>query len=134
MLSNGGRDFLRAAQMLRSTNECPLEPLYFLICQSIELTLKAYVRGCGASKETLKSIGHDLEKVLSEAQGEKLSHFFTLVSRQEIALGMINIYYAGKDLQYTQVGSKSYPDLNILFGLAEELQSRTRKFCEDHRD
>ena len=47
---------------------------------------------------------------------------------------MINPYYAGNDLQYTEVGSKSYPDVNILFDLAEGLHSQTRKFCEIHRE
>lgn len=134
MISNVGREFLAAAQSLRSVNESPSVPLYFLICQSIELSLKAYIRGCGAAREQLIRIGHDLEKVLKTAQTEKLAQFFAITSSQEEALKMINPYYAGKDLQYTEVGSKCYPDVDILLELAEGLQSQTRKFCEVHRE
>jgi len=134
MISNVGREFLAAAQSLRSVNESPSVPAYFLICQSIELSLKAYIRGCGGAREELVKIGHDLEKALNTAQAERLSQFFAITSCQEEALRMINPYYAGKDLQYTAVGSKSYPDVNILLELAGGLQSQTRKFCEIHRE
>ena len=47
---------------------------------------------------------------------------------------MINLYYAKKDLQYTEVGSKSYPDVNILFDLAEGLHFKPGSSREIHRE
>ena len=134
MLSNLAGEFLAAAQSLHSVNVSSSMPLYFLICQSIELSLKAYIRGCGAAREQLIKIGHDLEKALNTAQSEKLSQLFTVTLDQEQALRMINPYYAEKDLQYTEVGFKRYPDVTILLGLAEVLHSQIREFCEIHRE
>ena len=102
MISNVAGEFLAAAQSLHSANASPSRPLYFLICQSIEPSLKAYIRSCGAAREQLKKIGHDLEKALNRAQSEKLSQFFSVTPDQEQAIRMINPYYAGKDLQYTE--------------------------------
>jgi len=134
IISNVAGEFLSAAQSLRSVNGSPSKPLYFLICQSIELSLKAYIRGCGEAREQLIRIGHDLEKALKKAQSQNVSQFLKVTPGQERALKMINPYYAGKDLQYTEVGFKRYPDVTILLGLAQVLHSQTRKFCETHRE
>ena len=106
MISNGAAEFLAAARFLCSGNLTSSSPLYFLVCQSIELSLKAYIRGCGLTKEQLVKIGHDLEKALKKAQSENLSHFCRVTRDQEQAVRMINRYYGGKDLQYTEVGSR----------------------------
>ena len=134
MISNLAGEFLAAAKSMLSAKVGPSTPLYFLICQSIELSFKAYIRGCGATKEQMRKIGHDLEKALRKAQSEKLSQFFNVTPEQEQALRMINLYYAGKDLQYAEVGFKRFPDVTVLLGLAEVLHSQTRKFCENRRE
>ncbi len=137
-ISNVANEYLEAAQMLHSVNKTPHSfPLSFLICQSIELSLKAYLRGCGATKNQLKKIGHDLVKALDCAQAKKLSNFFTLAPLQKEALLIINPYYKEKDLQYTEVGIKHYPNfvaLVALLELAKDLYSQTRKFCESSRE
>ena len=50
-------------------------PRYFLLCHSIELTLKAYLALHGASEDDLMDLGHDLKKLLKhvEKRGLKLT-------------------------------------------------------------
>jgi len=37
-------------------------PMYFLICQPMELALKAYLAVSGVLEKTLRDIGHDLDE------------------------------------------------------------------------
>ncbi len=135
IISSVAGEYLEAAQMLHPVNKTPCStPLYFLLCQSIELSLKAYLRGCGTTKGQLIKIGHDLVKALDYAQAKKLSDFFSLSPLQTKALRLINLYYKAKDLQYTEMGIKHYPDFGILLELANDLYSQTREFCVSKRE
>jgi hypothetical protein len=41
---------------------------YYLICHSIELALKAFLRAKGKEMDDLKKLGHNLEATLREAE------------------------------------------------------------------
>ena len=62
MISNGARDYLAAAKTLQENPLTASHPYWFCIFQSIELSLKAFLRGKGLSKEQLKKreLGHRL--------------------------------------------------------------------------
>ena len=75
-LSDAAAELLAAARSLPSANGHPSMPLYFLVSQSIELSLTAYTRGCGAASEQRMKIGHDLEKALNIAQARSCSRLF----------------------------------------------------------
>src|SRR5262245_42291840 len=60
-------EFLDAAKELAGEREAGdiivrhMKPLYFLLCQSMELSMKAYLRSKGYDDERLKQAGHRLK-------------------------------------------------------------------------
>lgn len=73
------QDFLRAAKVLAEQDiDQPailvnfLSPLYFLICQAMELSLKAYLRGRGYDDVALRKLSHGLEKCRLEVETQGL--------------------------------------------------------------
>lgn len=66
-ISNDAEEFLEAARILRSKKGSTFAPLYFVTAQSVELSLKGYLRGTGWSDKQLRSLGHDLNKCLQAA-------------------------------------------------------------------
>ena len=66
-----GNDFRKAAlAVLTEHNDRVFVPYYFLLGQSIELSLKAFLMGRGVSLYVLSSrkYGHDLKALLDEAR------------------------------------------------------------------
>ena len=62
------QEFLRAEEAFQATDNFSPVP-YYLLCRSIELSLKAYLLLKGYKKEYLKrKIGHNLKKLLSKVQ------------------------------------------------------------------
>jgi hypothetical protein len=121
-ISNDAREFLDAAHLVRREKPVWFAPTYFLVCQSIELSLKAYLRGSGYSDQQLRRLGHDLDACVAAACAAGVeSH-------------VINSYYHSKDLQYSTSGYKSYPPPESLLALAERLWESLRIFCIEHRD
>jgi hypothetical protein len=64
--------FQRAREFEQAYHAVPSAPLswprYFLLCHSIELALKAFLTFHGESETDLKLIGHDLKKLLKQAE------------------------------------------------------------------
>ena len=50
-----------------------LGPLYYLMCQAIELSMKSYLRSRGWDDKRLQTIRHDLQELLATAQAEQLA-------------------------------------------------------------
>src|SRR4051812_33328340 len=110
-ISNDAEQFLEAARILRSQKGATFAPLYFLACQSIELSMKGYLRGAGWSDKQLRQVGHDLNKCLQAAIAHGIESHVALSQLDADIIGMINPYYEGKDLQYSRAGHKTYPDI-----------------------
>lgn len=132
-ISNEAKLFLDAALILIANGPRLFTPAYFTICQSIELSTKAFLRASGYDEPALRRIGHDLIKGIMHAQRRSLEKYVTLTDIDANALGQINLYYRSKDLQYSKSGYKSYPAIQILTALAEKLWSGTREFCISKR-
>ena len=64
---------------------------------------------------------HSLTKGAEQGAVRKAVSGLQCNARTRAAIRMINPYYAGKDLQYTEVGFKRYPDVSVLLGLAVAL-------------
>jgi HEPN domain-containing protein len=133
-ISNDAEQFLEAARILRSKKGQTFAPLYFLTAQSIELSLKAYLRGAGWSDKHLRTLGHNLNKCLQAAIDNGVEEHVPLSQAHADIIGMINPYYAGKDLQYSRAGLKTYPDLDSLITVGEDLWKGLRSFCVEHRE
>jgi hypothetical protein len=139
MISNNARDFLDAAIILRSqkseVSALKFTPLYFLACQSIELSLKAYLRGSGCGENELIKLGHDLVKCVDAARIAGVEEHISFAAQDLVIVSMINPYYRSKDLQYSIAGLKKnrpWPDPLIAFG--ERLWRGLRPFCEQSRE
>jgi hypothetical protein len=128
------REFLDAAHLVRREKPVWFAPTYFLVCQSLELSLKAYLRGSGRSDTQLRRIGHNLKECAAAAKDAGIENHVRLSEADVAAITAINLYYQSKDLQYSISGYKSFPDLDSLIKLAERLWESLRSYCVEHRD
>jgi HEPN domain-containing protein len=133
-ISNEAQNFLEAAKILRANTNEIFTPTYFAICQSIELSIKGFLRGSGHSEPSLRKIGHDLINGIVEAQRAGLEKHCELSEQDAFIIEKINPYYQGKDLQYSKTGYKSYARVDLLIEFGERLWKNTRQFCEDNRE
>ncbi len=133
-ISNDAREFLDAAKLVRPEKPVAFTPTYFLVCQSIELSLKAYLRGSGYSNKQLRGIGHNLNECVAAAKAAGLDNHASLYAAEVAAIAAINPYYQFKDFQYSTSGYKSFPHPDLLIALAERLWDGLRPYCEQHRD
>ena len=90
------------------------EVKYYLLCHSIELAMKAFLREKGFTRNQLLEIGHDLEKLIYilHENGVLID-----VGSMERTFSL-NDYYKTKQFEYPQTGSKILPSL-------EEMKSST---------
>ena len=128
-LSNAARKYLDAAEILKRRTKGVFMPAYFVACQGLELTLKAYLRGCGLSEKQLRKLGHDLEKIAERAFKECPEGLVVLSETERLIVSLINMYYQDRDLQYTRSEYKELPELSTLLEVCERLWRATRKFC-----
>lgn len=130
--------FFNAAQeLVQSGNAAVLSPSYYLIAHALELSLKAFLRGKGATLDDLKNyrkFGHDLNKCLAGAIKHGLEEFIQLTEEENASIELINDYYKEKELEYIKTGFKTYPKIEILLSLEERLLSEIRTFCFETRD
>lgn len=133
-ISNAAEEFLKAAKTLRAGNSDLFTPTYFSICQSIELSLKAFLRGSGYTDKQLRKIGHNMIAAIFEAQKLPLDDYFKFFDDDAKIVEKINPYYQMKDLQYVTSGFKSFPHIDGLIALGERLWQATREFSISNRD
>ena len=133
-LSNYAMKFLRAAQILRQTEDHGFVPTYFVACQAIELALKGFLRGSGATTEHLKKkIGHNLCLAVVEAENKGLNQIIQLSDHDKAVIEMIGAYYMSKDLQYALSGFNQFPHIDLVLQVADNLATKTRDFCVERR-
>jgi hypothetical protein len=68
----GAYEYGRAAVILARSPYLPMVPFAEIVCHSIELGLKAYLLFSGANEQSLKDIGHDLERAWRECSDKGL--------------------------------------------------------------
>lgn len=134
-ISNSAEEFLKSARTLRSVHHKVrfFIPTYFCICQSIELSVKGFLRGKGFTDKQLRQIGHDLVAAFQEAQANGLQELISFTDEDLAVVDLINPYYKQKDLQYSISGLKSIPEIDALIAVGERLWESTRQFCIDNR-
>jgi HEPN domain len=122
-------EFLDAAKIVHDKKGGVFTPTYYLVCHSIELSLKAFLLRSGSSKKELIRLGHDLECLLNIAEHEDLGKHMRVSGSGRSAIKMINPYYKEKGLNYPETGAKTYCDVKILIDLAGEMIDRIKTFC-----
>jgi len=129
------RDFLQAEASFVDPGRYSPVP-YFLICQSIELALKAFLLARGLEVADAKNdIGHDLGLALEKAREAELGGTVRVSTEVEAAVARATAYYKdGKRFQYFRVidAVRSYPDLpdlSVLREFARILAERLEPIC-----
>ncbi len=72
-LRNYAADFLAAAEAFQAPEHRFSPVRYYLICHSIELSLKAFLVTAGYKKKDRKRLNHDVVKALEAAEGNGLA-------------------------------------------------------------
>ena len=98
---------------------------YYLICHSIELSLKSYLFTAGFSKKDRKKMSHDLVHALREAQGNGIGHYIVISSMETEAVFRANQLYSRKEFEYFESLETIYDphdfDIEVLKSLARRL-------------
>ena len=123
-------DFAEAGQLVAdSKSNKPFEPAYFMFGHAIELALKAFLRSKGTGIDELKSIGHDLEKLLTVAQSRGLSAEIPLDQADIAVVQLVNPMYRTKGFEYITAGSGSWPPLQDVGSMASRITSFVAPLC-----
>jgi len=133
-ISNDARDFLDAAHLVRRDKPVWFAPTYFLICHSIELSFKAFLRASGYSDKQLRLVNHNLDECVAAAKAAGIENQIRLSEGDVAAIAAINKHYESKDLQYSTSGYKSYPSPDALIALTERLWDCLRSYCVEQRE
>jgi hypothetical protein len=142
MLWNGAEEYLSATAVLFEKHKkkpaCLQfvgNPAYFLVCQTIELALKAYLRGCGKDERFLANeCGHDLFVAWNAAESVGLKSLVELTPEDTLILDFANQLYSSKALQFSITGFYQYPPFEPLLRLAEKLVVGIEAFCVKNVD
>jgi hypothetical protein len=108
---------------------------YYLVCRSIELSLKAFLLLRNVEKDKLKQkIGHNLNKALRKAKELNIQEFLSIFSEDEENINKANKYYERKGFEYFFVvdavtGYKDLPDLEMLRSLSTRLVNELYEPC-----
>jgi hypothetical protein len=112
---------------------------YYLICHSIELTLKAFLRAKGEEIEDLKKLGHDLEAALREAERLGLGELCPIESSSRLILMLRNIPHEDKGFEYVfllpelpELTSRRH--MEVIFDVAKDLLEKTHAFILKYHD
>ena len=126
-----GNDFREAAiAVAERHNVRVFMPYYFLLGQSIELSLKAFLMGREVPLDDLrKKFRHDLKKLLTEARRRRLGLEVKLDKIQCGVIELLNVEYAERRFQYIQTGSMIIPEPEFAAEAADRLSIGLKEYC-----
>ena len=134
-IHTSAREYLKAASDLFNHGWTdPIPPIVFLIGQSIELSLKAFLRGAGFADSQLRKINHDIEEAFRVAKENGLEGHFKEEPDDLTIIRLINSAYKSKDLQYVKTGMKTRPAVEPSLELARRLNRSLKDFCVKNKD
>jgi len=134
-LWNRAKEFADAANVVADAagNQVSIAA-YYLWAHSIELSLKAFLFGCGVPLRKLKSreFGHNLEALVGEALlHHKLKRIVHLSSREIGEIYFLNNNYVAKDFEYHGTNTYDLPHKDRTKRIAEKLVFLLRRYCEN---
>jgi hypothetical protein len=134
-----GNDFRQAAievLMLHHT-EILFMPYYFLLGQSIELSLKSFLLASGVSLADLrnpKKFGHDLKILLNKARRRDLKTAVTLEPTHCSVVTILGREYLDKRFQYIKTGRILMPDARLAQEAADLLSDGLKRFLSEEKN
>ena len=127
-----GNDFRKAALAIQSKhNDHAFMPYYFLLGQSIELSLKAFLLGRGVPLKELRSrkYGHNLKALLDESRRRKLGLEVKLENTHCTVIHLLGIEYLDKRFQYIQTGMMYLPEAWLAQEATDKLSRGLEQYC-----
>ncbi len=130
-------DFLEASNSHYS--ERPFSPVkYYLVCHSIELSLKAYLLLSGVSKNEIRdrSLGHNLSNILKKCEELGIQEIVSISDLQRSLVDELNKWYSRKGFEYFEVknliaGVGNLPSVGSADELAASLISNLKEPCKN---
>jgi hypothetical protein len=119
------------------TSEDPFSPAtYYLICRSLELSMKAYLLTEGVSRDQLKkrSLGHDLDKILKKSKKLGLFSIVSMSDEEHVHIAKANSWYVRKGFEYFEIKNivencSTLPDIQVLERIANQLIEKLEPVC-----
>ena len=115
-----GFTYLHAASVLRNVELRFSHPQYAMICQSIELLLKSWLRSFGHSVAQVTKMGHDLKRLCQQCNDHQLRW-----ALDEETIGIIQLLspiHKKRLFSYLETGRYTLPaDINYVIGKIEGL-------------
>ena len=96
---------------------------YYLLCHALELTMKAWLRHKGATYKELKTLGHDLERIMTVLYEQ---HQLLFSAEIQAMISLVNQHYSQKEFEYALKGTKTVPEITDLAGSVALLQAKAR--------
>ena len=99
-LRNYAGDFLKGARDFVPPVD-RFSPLpYYLVCHSIELSLKAFLFSAGFNKAARKALNHNLEKAISAAEANGINAYLQVSAKDRDLIVKANRLYPKKEFEY----------------------------------
>ena len=108
---------------------------YYLICRSIELSLKSYLSIKNIPVKTIKhELGHNLTKIFNRTKELDIKKVVVISKEEEVEIKKANYWYNRKGFEYFDIknimeSKETLPNLNNLQLLAERLIKILRPLC-----
>ena len=134
---NYAEDFLEASNSYNSLK--PFSPVkYYLVCHSIELSLKAYLLLNGISKNEIrkKSLGHNLSNILDKCEELGIQNLVKISDTQKLIVKELDEWYSRKGFEYFEVtnlvaGVGNLPNVELAIELATLLINDLKESCKN---
>lgn len=128
------RDFLNAYKFYKIDK--PFSPAkYYLVCRSVELSLKSYLSLKKVDIDKLKrNYGHDLSKIYKKAVELGITEVVDINHEEAVEIEKANKWYCRKGFEYFGIqniveSKDTLPDLEILLHLAERSIEILKPIC-----
>jgi HEPN domain-containing protein len=128
-----GNDFRQAAvAVLDHHSDRAFMPYYFLVGQSVELLLKAFLLGRSMHLNVLRSkkYGHNLKALLDEARSQQLEAEVKLTGTDCAVIHLLGIEYLEKRFQYIRTGRMYLPEQPLAQRAVDKLSTGLEPFCK----
>jgi len=112
-MRNYAADFLRAAKEFRAPPNRFSPVPHYLVCHSIELSLKSFLITVGFSRKDRRQLGHDLAKALNKAEQHGIEEYVGITPDDRDLLQKANTIYMKKELEYFESLETIYDPLNF---------------------
>lgn len=126
------QEFFAAGDLVLGKAEGVSLPAYFLLGRSVELSLKAYLLGCGTQISDLRSrkFGHNLSALLNAALELGLQREVPLEEIEVGAIKLLSYDYMEKRFEYRVTGGTYYlPLINVTWEVTRKLAFQLEPFC-----